>query len=228
MQSGLINVAGCFGCTYPVKEQAWGCGDITWWGGTQMAGSCSSQLRSLWVLLQILEETSSIWAVTSPPSGINAFTDGVFQGVLTFVCITEQPPGKCVHGLWLKRTINDKFFQWAKVSAPAVHAISLPGALVDEGLWDMFVKDIPRSATSYTVGLDKLKQGVTYEFRVVAVNEFGYGEPSIPSVAVSGKHGFFKIFSNRISWGWEGERRNKYTNPNSLVATNNQGQLVLG
>lgn len=117
-------------------------------------------------------------------------------------------------------------FQWAKVSAPAVHAISLPGALVDEGLWDMFVKDIPRSATSYTVGLDKLKQGVTYEFRVVAVNEFGYGEPSIPSVAVSGKHGVFKIFSNTISWGWEGERRKKYTNPNSLVATNNQGQFV--
>uniref|UniRef100_A0A452IWN8 Uncharacterized protein n=1 Tax=Gopherus agassizii TaxID=38772 RepID=A0A452IWN8_9SAUR len=55
----------------------------------------------------------------------------------------------------------------------------------DEGLWDTFVKDIPRSATSYTVGLDKLKQGVSYEFRVVAVNEFGYGEPSIPSAAVS-------------------------------------------
>ncbi|XP_064009715.1 protein sidekick-1 isoform X2 [Pogoniulus pusillus] len=55
----------------------------------------------------------------------------------------------------------------------------------DEGLWDMFVKDIPRSATSYTVGLDKLKQGVTYEFRVVAVNEFGYGEPSASSVPVS-------------------------------------------
>uniref|UniRef100_A0A8B9QG99 Sidekick cell adhesion molecule 1 n=1 Tax=Apteryx owenii TaxID=8824 RepID=A0A8B9QG99_APTOW len=55
----------------------------------------------------------------------------------------------------------------------------------DEGLWDTFVKDVPRSATSYTVSLDKLKQGVTYEFRVVAVNEFGYGEPSVPSVAVS-------------------------------------------
>uniref|UniRef100_A0A8B9TCV8 Sidekick cell adhesion molecule 1 n=1 Tax=Anas platyrhynchos TaxID=8839 RepID=A0A8B9TCV8_ANAPL len=55
----------------------------------------------------------------------------------------------------------------------------------DEGLWDMFVKDIPRSATSYTVSLDRLKQGVTYEFRVVAVNEIGYGEPSVPSVAVS-------------------------------------------
>lgn len=70
-------------------------------------------------------------------------------------------------------------------------AISLLAALLDEGLWDMFVKDIPRSATSYTVGLDKLRQGVTYEFRVVAVNEFGYGEPSVPSVAVSGNHGIF-------------------------------------
>ncbi|XP_070951518.1 protein sidekick-1 isoform X3 [Macaca nemestrina] len=55
----------------------------------------------------------------------------------------------------------------------------------DEGLWDMFVKDIPRSATSYTLSLDKLRQGVTYEFRVVAVNEVGYGEPSSPSTAVS-------------------------------------------
>ncbi|XP_015282694.1 PREDICTED: protein sidekick-1 [Gekko japonicus] len=55
----------------------------------------------------------------------------------------------------------------------------------DEGLWDLFAKDIPRSATSYSVGLDKLKQGVSYEFRVVAVNGFGYGEPSPPSVAVS-------------------------------------------
>ncbi|XP_042293989.1 protein sidekick-1 isoform X3 [Sceloporus undulatus] len=55
----------------------------------------------------------------------------------------------------------------------------------DEGLWDLFVKDIPHGATSYTISLDKLKPGVSYEFRVVAVNEFGYGEPSTPSVAVS-------------------------------------------
>lgn len=49
----------------------------------------------------------------------------------------------------------------------------------------MFAKDIPRSATSFTVGLDKLRQGVTYEFRVVAVNKAGFGEPSRPSTAVS-------------------------------------------
>lgn len=74
----------------------------------------------------------------------------------------------------------------------------------------MFVKDIPRSATSYTVGLDKLRQGVTYEFRVVAVNEFGYGEPSVPSVAVSGNHGifFFNSFSMEFP-GVEGEEWKK-------------------
>ena len=57
----------------------------------------------------------------------------------------------------------------------------------DEGLWDMFAKDIPQGATAYTVSLDQLRQGVTYEFRVVAVNQAGYGEPSSPSAAVSGR-----------------------------------------
>lgn len=59
--------------------------------------------------------------------------------------------------------------------------------LADEGLWDVFVKDIPRSATSCTVSLDRLRPGVTYEFRVLAVNQVGYGEPSSPSTAVSGR-----------------------------------------
>lgn len=59
--------------------------------------------------------------------------------------------------------------------------------LADEGLWDVFVKDIPRSATSCSVSLDRLRPGVTYEFRVLAVNQVGYGEPSSPSTAVSGR-----------------------------------------
>ncbi|XP_039734833.1 protein sidekick-1 [Pteropus medius] len=61
----------------------------------------------------------------------------------------------------------------------------IEGRPSDEGLWDTFVKDIPRGATSYTIGLDRLRPGVTYEFRVLAVNQVGYGEPSSPSTAVS-------------------------------------------
>ncbi|XP_039630055.1 protein sidekick-1 isoform X2 [Polypterus senegalus] len=55
----------------------------------------------------------------------------------------------------------------------------------DEGLWDTFVKHLSPTTTSYTISLDRLRQGVSYEFRVIAVNVFGYGEPSAPSAATS-------------------------------------------
>ncbi|MGH0129282.1 UNVERIFIED_CONTAM: hypothetical protein FKN15_038665 [Acipenser sinensis] len=55
----------------------------------------------------------------------------------------------------------------------------------DEGLWDTFVKRLSPSTRSHTVSLDRLRQGVSYEFRVIAVNKFGYGEPSVPSAAMS-------------------------------------------
>lgn len=41
--------------------------------------------------------------------------------------------------------------------------------------------------TSHTFNLDVLKQGVTYDFRVIAVNDYGYGSPSLPSPPVSGE-----------------------------------------
>ncbi|XP_032897024.1 protein sidekick-1 isoform X2 [Amblyraja radiata] len=59
----------------------------------------------------------------------------------------------------------------------------------DEGLWDTFEKDIPSDAISHMVKRDKLKQGVSYEFRVIAVNQFGYGEPSTPSIVRSAQLG---------------------------------------
>lgn len=59
----------------------------------------------------------------------------------------------------------------------------------DEGLWDILIKDIPKEVTSYTFSMDILKQGVSYDFRVIAVNDYGYGTPSTPSPSVSGSWG---------------------------------------
>nr|XP_055046951.1 protein sidekick-1 isoform X1 [Misgurnus anguillicaudatus]XP_055046954.1 protein sidekick-1 isoform X1 [Misgurnus anguillicaudatus] len=55
----------------------------------------------------------------------------------------------------------------------------------DEGLWDTFVRHLPPTSTSHSVSLDRLRQGISYQFRVLAINEFGYGEPSAPSAAMS-------------------------------------------
>uniref|UniRef100_A0A672KD05 Sidekick cell adhesion molecule 1 n=1 Tax=Sinocyclocheilus grahami TaxID=75366 RepID=A0A672KD05_SINGR len=55
----------------------------------------------------------------------------------------------------------------------------------DEGMWDTFVRHLPPTSTSHSVSLDRLRQGISYQFRVLAINEFGYGEPSVPSAAMS-------------------------------------------
>uniref|UniRef100_H3CYJ4 Sidekick cell adhesion molecule 2 n=1 Tax=Tetraodon nigroviridis TaxID=99883 RepID=H3CYJ4_TETNG len=55
----------------------------------------------------------------------------------------------------------------------------------DEGLWDILIKDIPKEVTSYTLNLEMLREGVTYDFRVIAVNDYGYGTPSAPSPSIS-------------------------------------------
>lgn len=64
--------------------------------------------------------------------------------------------------------------------APPLHT------LADEGLWDILIKDIPKEVTSYTFSMDILKPGVSYDFRVIAVNDYGFGTPSSPSQSVPG------------------------------------------
>lgn len=60
-------------------------------------------------------------------------------------------------------------------------------SLTDEGLWDILIKDIPKEATLHTFNMDILKQGVSYDFRVIGVNDYGYGSPSLPSPSISGE-----------------------------------------
>uniref|UniRef100_A0A671WV71 Sidekick cell adhesion molecule 2 n=1 Tax=Sparus aurata TaxID=8175 RepID=A0A671WV71_SPAAU len=55
----------------------------------------------------------------------------------------------------------------------------------DEGLWDILIKDIPKEVTSHTFNMDILKQGVSYDFRVIGVNDYGYGTPSPNSPSIS-------------------------------------------
>uniref|UniRef100_A0A8C9TI08 Sidekick cell adhesion molecule 2 n=1 Tax=Scleropages formosus TaxID=113540 RepID=A0A8C9TI08_SCLFO len=61
----------------------------------------------------------------------------------------------------------------------------------DEGLWDILIKDIPKEVTSYTFNMEILKQGVSYDFRVIGVNDYGYGSPSPPSPSISGQSGAY-------------------------------------
>uniref|UniRef100_A0A8C7SS47 Sidekick cell adhesion molecule 2 n=1 Tax=Oncorhynchus mykiss TaxID=8022 RepID=A0A8C7SS47_ONCMY len=71
-------------------------------------------------------------------------------------------------------------------SSPITHHV-IEARPSDEGLWDILIKDIPKEVTSYSFNMDILKQGVSYDFRVIGVNDYGYGSPSPPSASISAK-----------------------------------------
>ncbi|CAM9401214.1 unnamed protein product [Lampetra planeri] len=58
----------------------------------------------------------------------------------------------------------------------------------DEGLWDIIAKDIPSDAYSQSVSATLLRHGISYNFRVSALNRFGCGLPSEPSQPISAVH----------------------------------------
>ncbi|XP_077460380.1 sidekick cell adhesion molecule 1b [Stigmatopora argus] len=55
----------------------------------------------------------------------------------------------------------------------------------DEGLWDSFVRLLSPGTRSVSVPLERLRPGISYEFRVIAINRFGFGQPSKPSAALA-------------------------------------------
>uniref|UniRef100_A0A3Q2YF35 Sidekick cell adhesion molecule 1 n=1 Tax=Hippocampus comes TaxID=109280 RepID=A0A3Q2YF35_HIPCM len=55
----------------------------------------------------------------------------------------------------------------------------------DEGVWDSFIRLLSPSTRSVSVPLERLRPGISYEFRVIAVNRFGFGHPSTPSAALA-------------------------------------------
>ncbi|XP_070712624.1 protein sidekick-1-like [Pempheris klunzingeri] len=55
----------------------------------------------------------------------------------------------------------------------------------DEGVWDSFIRLLPPSSRSVSVPLERLRSGISYEFRVIGVNRYGYGQPSTPTAALA-------------------------------------------
>lgn len=60
--------------------------------------------------------------------------------------------------------------------------------------------------TSYTFSMDILKPGVSYDFRVIAVNDYGFGTPSSPSQSVPGT-GLWVRGAGAGQWGRRGGSR---------------------
>lgn len=85
-----------------------------------------------------------------------------------------------------------------------------PPTFPDEGLWDTFVKHLPPGTFSYTISLDRLRSGVAYEFRVIAVNRFGYGDPSPPSTAMSGNLPHYFAAPRYMYTGKDGHKMHVY------------------
>lgn len=82
------------------------------------------------------------------------------------------------HRLYPTCRILPRFILWSVINSICI---------TDEGLWDILIKDIPKEVTSHTFSMDILKQGVSYDFRVIGVNDYGYGSPSLPSPSISGE-----------------------------------------
>ncbi|KAJ8251126.1 hypothetical protein GJAV_G00217560, partial [Gymnothorax javanicus] len=87
----------------------------------------------------------------------------------------------------ITKSSSDLTFHWAAgdTGAGPVTSYVIEARPSDEGSWDEFAKHLPPSSTSHSISLDHLRQGVSYQFRVLAVNAAGYGEPSTASAAMS-------------------------------------------
>ncbi|XP_029948858.1 protein sidekick-1-like isoform X2 [Salarias fasciatus] len=104
--------------------------------------------------------------------------------------ITAQPvkgsPGSPME-MSISKTSSALNIHWSEgdVGAAPVTGYVIEARPSDEGVWDSFIRVLPPSSRSVSVPLERLRSGISYEFRVIAVNRFGYGQPSTPSAALA-------------------------------------------
>uniref|UniRef100_A0A3Q3LHE5 Sidekick cell adhesion molecule 1 n=1 Tax=Mastacembelus armatus TaxID=205130 RepID=A0A3Q3LHE5_9TELE len=87
----------------------------------------------------------------------------------------------------ITKTSSSLNIHWSEgdVGAAPVTGYVIEARPSDEGVWDSFVRFLPPSSRSVSVPLERLRSGISYEFRVIAVNRYGYGQPSTPSAALA-------------------------------------------
>ncbi|XP_053271488.1 LOW QUALITY PROTEIN: protein sidekick-1-like [Pleuronectes platessa] len=104
--------------------------------------------------------------------------------------ITAQPvqgsPGSPVE-MSITKTSSDLNIHWSEgdVGAAPVTGYVIEARPSDEGVWDSFIRPLPPSSRSVSVQMERLRSGISYEFRVIAVNRYGYGQPSTASAALA-------------------------------------------
>uniref|UniRef100_A0AAQ4PT27 Sidekick cell adhesion molecule 1a n=1 Tax=Gasterosteus aculeatus aculeatus TaxID=481459 RepID=A0AAQ4PT27_GASAC len=89
----------------------------------------------------------------------------------------------------ITKTTSALTLHWAEgeMGAAPISGYVVEARPSDEGVWDTFIRLLPPSSRSVLVPLERLRSGISYEFRVIAVNRHGYGQPSTPSAALAGK-----------------------------------------
>nr|XP_020469940.1 protein sidekick-1 isoform X2 [Monopterus albus] len=104
--------------------------------------------------------------------------------------ITAQPvqgsPGSPME-MSITKTSSSLNIHWSEgdIGAAPVTGYVIEARPSDEGIWDSFIRLLPPSSRSVSVPLERLRPGISYEFRVIAVNRYGYGQPSTPSAALA-------------------------------------------
>ncbi|CAJ1053978.1 protein sidekick-1-like isoform X2 [Xyrichtys novacula] len=104
--------------------------------------------------------------------------------------LTAQPvqgsPGSPIE-MSITKTSSELTLHWTEgdTGASPVTGYVVEARPSDEGVWDSFIRLLPPGSRSVSVPLERLKTGISYEFRVIAVNRYGYGQPSTPSAALA-------------------------------------------
>ncbi|XP_040002524.1 protein sidekick-1-like [Xiphias gladius] len=104
--------------------------------------------------------------------------------------ITAQPvqgtPGSPME-MSITKTSSALNIHWSEgdIGAAPVTGYVIEARPSDEGVWDSFIRPLPPSSRSVSVPMERLRSGISYEFRVIAVNRYGYGQPSTPSASLA-------------------------------------------